>query len=176
MAEAELDVEEYVAAESAADRALAADPNNYRALIYKGRARMALARKQPDKANWTEIRSWFLRANKVDPEGAEPLMQYYNAYLYSGARPTRNAIDGLLYALAIAPNDNRLRIVAVRQLLFDGRIADARRYFAPLAFAPHAKQKWREATVKVMTALDGSDRKSAITSLDEAEKVLTEGS
>jgi len=177
LAEAEFDFEDYAAAEAAADRALATNPSLYRALIYKGRARMELARRAkvgaPGQANWAEIRSWFLRANKVDPEAAEPLMQFYNAYLYAGARPTRNAVDGLLYSLTIAPNDSKLRIVAVRQLLVDGRIADARQYFAPLAFEPHAKKEWREATVKVMAALNSNDRSGAIASLDEAQKVLT---
>jgi tetratricopeptide (TPR) repeat protein len=172
LAESEFDVENYPAAEAAADRALAADPKLFSALIYKGRARMELARKSQSPANWGEIRSWFLRANKVDPEAAEPLMQFYNGYLYAGARPTKNAVDGLLYSLAIAPNDNKLRIIAVRQLLNDGRIADARRYFAPLAFEPHASKVWREASVKVMAALNSSDRSVAIASLDEAEKVL----
>lgn len=171
LAEAELDVEDYAAAETAADRALAIDPNRFSALIYKGRARMELARKAPAGANWGEIRSWFLRANKVDREAAEPLIQFYSAYFYSGARPSKNAVDGLLYALAIAPQDNKLRILAVRQMLVDNRIADARKYFAPLAFQPHASKKWLEASTKVMTALNTNDRSGAIASLDEAEEI-----
>lgn len=172
LAEAEFEFEDYPAAEAAADRALATNPSFYGALMYKGRAHMELARKAPGQANWAEIRSWFLRANKVDPEAAEPLMQFYNAYLYAGARPTKNAVDGLLYSLAIAPNDNKLRVVAVRQLLVDGRVADAKKYFAPLAFEPHAKKDWREATVKVMAALNSNDSSGAIASLDEVQKVL----
>lgn len=172
LAEAEFDVENYPAAEAAADRALATNPNLFTALIYKGRARMELARRSHAPANWGEIRSWFLRANKVDPEAAEPLMQFFNAYLFAGARPTKNAVDGLLYALAIAPNDAKLRIIAVRQLLVDGRIADAKRYFAPLAFEPHASKIWREASIKVMAALNSGDGRVAIASLDQAEKAL----
>ena len=99
-------------------------------------------------------------------------MQYFNAYLFAGARPTKNAVDGLLYALAIAPNDSKLRIIAVRQLLVDGRIADAKRYFAPLAFEPHASKIWREASIKVMAALNSGDGRVAIASLDQAEKAL----
>ncbi|MEO8176639.1 MAG: DUF1570 domain-containing protein [Sphingomicrobium sp.] len=171
LAVAAFDVEDYAAAEAAADRALAIDSGFYRALVYKGRARMELARKAPSGANWSEIRSWFLRANKIDAEAAEPLMQYYNTYLAAGARPTKNAVDGLLYSLTIAPQDAKLRLIAVRQLLIDGRVPDAKRYFSPLAFEPHAGKEWREASVKVMAALIANDRSGAIARLDEAENI-----
>ncbi|HZB70454.1 MAG TPA: DUF1570 domain-containing protein [Sphingomicrobium sp.] len=172
LAEAEFDVENYPAAEAAADRALRADPKNFGALVLKGRARMELARAGMARADWGEIRNWFLRANSVDREAAEPLLHFYNTYLYAGARPTKNAVDGLLYALALAPRDSKLRIVAVRQMVMDNRIADARKYFAPFAFQPHAKKDLRDAAAGVVAALKAGDRSAAMGHLAEAEKVL----
>ena len=76
LAEAEFDVQNYAASEQAAERALAIDPKFEEALIYKGRAEMALAASNP-KADWTAIRDNFLKANRLETEDAEPLMLYY---------------------------------------------------------------------------------------------------
>src|SRR5207248_4007306 len=62
LAEAEFDSRNYAAANAAADRALAVDPNNIHALIYKGLAQMALAKDNPEHANWETIRRWFIKA------------------------------------------------------------------------------------------------------------------
>lgn len=166
LAEAEHDAGNYAAAEAPADRALAADPNYLHALIYKGRIRMELARADPEKADWKDVRSWFTRANKVDTEAAEPLMLFYRSYLEAGAQPTRNAVDALLYAVALAPQDEGLRLNAVYQLLRDGRVPEAKTMFAPIAFAPHAGEQWRERTGKVMAAMIANDGKKALAELE----------
>jgi tetratricopeptide (TPR) repeat protein len=168
LAEAEFDVGNYEAAEAAADRALAVDPNYVRALIYKGRARMELARKTPGKANWNEVRDWLARANRLDTENGEPMMLYFQTYLAEGARPSKNAVDGLLYAVELAPRDYRLRVNAVRQLLVEGRLAEAKDLFAPLAFQPHTSEKFRVSNAKVMEAILAKDSRTAVSVLDSA--------
>ena len=174
LAEAELDAGNFAAAESAADRALAADPKNIRALIFKGRARMELAKASPGTADWNEIRRWFVKANRLDTENAEPLMLFYETYLHAGAQPTKNAVEGLLYAAALAPQDDSLRLAAVRRLLVENRLAEARTMFAPIAFQPHTAEKWRTATGKTMEAISGGDGKSALTALDAVDKLVSE--
>ena len=121
----------------------------------------------PAKADWNAIRSWFTRANKLDSENAEPLMLFYESFVMAGARPTPNAVDALLYAVALAPQDEVLRVTAVRQLLIDNRLADARELFAPVAFNPHANEARRAATGKIMAAMSGGDAKAALMLLDE---------
>jgi Flp pilus assembly protein TadD len=174
LAEAEYDAGDYSAAEAAADRALAAEPRNVHAMIYKGRARMALAKASGGKSDWKEIRSWFSRANKLDTENAEPLMLFFQSYLEAGEQPTKNAVDALLYSVVLAPQDHGLRINAVRQLLIDNRVADARKLFAPLAFQPHASDKYRESNAKIMGAIDANDGKAALTILDAAMRGAAE--
>lgn len=167
LAEAEYDADNYAAAEAAADRALAANPNHVRGLIYKGRARMELA-KGKSGADWKEIRSWFAKANRLDTENAEPLMLYYRSFGEAGVTPTKNAVEGLLYAVALVPQDNELRVNAVRQMLVDGRLNEARSLFAPLAFRPHALERFRESNAQVMAAIGAADGKRALSVLEAA--------
>lgn len=172
LAEAEFDAANYEAAEAAAGRALAAEPNGLRALLYKGRARMELVRRSPGGADWSEIRSWFRKANKIDPELAEALLLFYESYVIAGARPTTNAIDGLLYSLALAPQDQLLRVTVVRQMLVDGRMQEARRYFAPFAFQPHYDRKWREAAAKTMAAVSSGEGPTALMHLGRLQELI----
>jgi hypothetical protein len=166
LAEAEIDADNYAAAEAAADRALAVDPKLVRALIYKGRARMEMAHKDPAKANWEDIRSWFLKANKLDTENAEPLALYYETFTAAGQKPTKNAVAALLYAADLAPQTERLRLLAAHELLAEDRVAEAKKLFAPLAFNPHASAEWRDKAATVMAAMDAGDSKKALAALE----------
>jgi tetratricopeptide (TPR) repeat protein len=166
LAEAEHDAGNYAASEAAADRALAVDPKNVHALIYKGRAEMALAKEQPAKADWSKIRSWFINANKLDTENAEPLALYFRSYAEAGERPTKNAVEALLYSVDLVPQDSELRVNAVQQLLRDGRVSEAKQLFGPLTFAPHATAERRETGMKIMAAINAGDAKTALSLID----------
>jgi tetratricopeptide (TPR) repeat protein len=168
LAEAEYDAGNYAAAEAAADRALAANPDHVHALIYKGRARMELAKASPKTADWKEVRGWFAKANRLDTENAEPLMLFYRSYVDSGVPPTKNAVDGLLYAVTLVPQDDGLRVNAVRRLLIEGRLSEAKNLFSPLAFRPHAPEKYRESNARVMAAIAAGDGKTALGVLETA--------
>ena len=166
LAEAEYDARNYAAADAAADRALAANPNHVPALIYKARGQMALSRGMSDPARWDRLRDWLLKANKLDTENAEPLALYYRSFVEARERPTRNAIDGLLYSVDLAPQDRGLRIMAVRALLLENRAAEAKALLAPLAYRPHAAPEFREAMDRAMAALTAGDVKTALGVLD----------
>lgn len=172
LAEAELDAKNPAAADTAAGRALALKPNLVPALMLKGRAQAALAKKNGASANWSAIRQWFLEANKLDTENAEALMAFYETFAAAGQRPTKNAIDALLYAQALAPQDDDLRLAAFRQLVTDKRIAEAKGIFAPIAFRPHASSKWRRLSDGVLAALNSGDGNAILTLLDENKKLL----
>jgi tetratricopeptide (TPR) repeat protein len=165
LAQAEHDARNYAAANTAADHALAADPNNVRALIYKGRALMQLAKANPAAANWNDIRGWFIRANHLDPENPEPLMLNFRTYEEGGSAPTSSAVQGLLYALVLAPQDDTLRLMAVRQLLAEGRLEEARKDFGPLASNPHA-DSFRSTAKAIVVAMHASDASTAIALID----------
>jgi tetratricopeptide (TPR) repeat protein len=162
LAEAEIDAEEFVAAEAAADRALAADPRSFKAMILKGRSRMELARKDPSRADWREIRSWFSKANRLDTESAEPLFHYYETYAAAGANPSKLAVDGLLYAVVLAPQDDHVRMTAVERLLTDNRLTEAKSVFEPLAYKPHASSDWQAFSAQVLAAITAGEAKKAL--------------
>lgn len=162
LAEAEYDARNYAAADAAADRALAADPNDVHALIYKGRASVARASANPKLADWDAIRGWFLKANKLDTENAEPLALYYESFVAAGQRPTLNAADALLYAVDLAPRDNEVRMTAVALLLAQNRLEDAKVTLAPIAYEPHLPPEMQELAGKIMTAISAGDVKTAI--------------
>jgi hypothetical protein len=171
VAEAALDARDYPAADAASARALAASPNNFAALMTQGKAQMEFAHAS-GSGDWHAIRGWFLRANKIDHEAAEPLMMFYKTYLYAGERPTKNAVDGLLYALALAPQDSSLRLMAVRQLLLDGNVGKAKEAFAPFAYSPHSKGVWRASSAKALAAMDGGKSDEAVTQIVKLQQLL----
>jgi tetratricopeptide (TPR) repeat protein len=169
LAEAEYDADNYDASEQAADRALAANPNYVHALIYKGRAEMARAKKAPASVDWNKVRAFFAKANRLDTENAEPLMLYYRTFKEAKAAPTPSAVNGLLYAVVLAPQDNYLRWLAVRQLVMDNRLKEAKQLIAPMAFEPHSDRN-RTVADQVLAAIDAGDSTKALGVIEEHEK------
>jgi tetratricopeptide (TPR) repeat protein len=170
LAEAEYDAENFQAADAAADRALAADPENVHALIYKGRSEMELAKKSGN-ADWSKIRSWFAKANRRDTENAEPLMLYYDSFVKAGMRPSESATRGLFYALVLAPQDVELRLMAVRQRLLDGQSVEAKQALIPLAYDPHESRS-RDTAEQVMKEIEASKTPAAVALIEAWQKQL----
>lgn len=167
LAEAEYDAGNHAEAIAAADRALAADPKTIDALIYRGRAAMAkaVADKNADPAAWKEIRGWFLKANKLDPEHAEPLWLFYQSFRAAGAAPSGNAVAGLIKAHDLAPQDRTLRMAVARQYLVDGKAAEAKTALAPIAYDPHGGASAKLAAT-LISLLSASDAKAALRALE----------
>lgn len=163
LAEAELDAEMFEAAAAAADRALAADPAAVPALVLRGRAEVEkLARdKNTDAAAWTAARRWLTRANRAEPGAPEPLWRYHESFTKQGVTPTANAVQGLLAALALAPEDDDVRFVVARQHMTDGKTAEARTALGPVAFRPHGGDQAKLA-VKLLDMLDQKGAKEAL--------------
>jgi cytochrome c-type biogenesis protein CcmH/NrfG len=138
LAEVEFDAGNDDAAIAAADRAVAIDPKNINAHIQKG---YALARKVETgalpKESWADVRRQFIAANGVENDHPIPLMQFYLTYTKQGEEPTKNAIDGLEWALQLAPFDASLRWLVARQMISDERYQDAALTLGPLAYSPH---------------------------------------
>ncbi|MEO7654487.1 MAG: hypothetical protein ABIS23_02245 [Sphingomicrobium sp.] len=164
LAEAEFDAGNHEAAEKAATRTTQIDPGNGKAWIYRGRAQSELENGGATDAQWERIRSNFLRANAADKEDAEPLWLYYESFGSAGQKATRNAIDGLDYALVLAPQDPNLRVATVVQRINDKRLSEAREAIAPLAYSPHPGPS-RNRARKALAALDAKDANGALEAL-----------
>jgi Flp pilus assembly protein TadD len=171
LAEAEFDSGNLDAAEAAAARAIAADPKNVHALIY--RAMVAFERaKAPGaggEAAWKAVRRLIVQANRADPNHPRPLILYYRSFAEQGSAPTKLAVEGLLQAFALAPQDPGLRMNAARQLLVDGKASEARRALAPIAYDPHGGT-FGQAVAAVIAKLDSSGAKAALEAWDAATK------
>ena len=171
LAEAEFDAGNLDSAEAAAGRAIAADPKNVDGLIYRARTAMAraTAAATPDAAAWKEVRRLIAQANRADPNDAEPLILFYQSFAAQGVAPTRNAVEGLLQAHELAPQDGGLRLAVARQLLVDGKGAEARRALTPLAFDPHGGEAG-QAVAAVIARLDEAGARAALEIWDTAVK------
>ncbi|NUT01488.1 MAG: hypothetical protein HOP96_10975 [Sphingomonas sp.] len=169
LAQAELQAKRYAEASAAADKAIALEPKAFKALVYKGRAELELAKQNPKSANWTTVRSWFSKANRIDTNAPEPLMYYYQTFVDQGSTPPAQAVDGLLFALDLVPQDDQLRLSAVRQLLRENDAVDAKATFAPIAYDPHSG-KTKRRNLEIMGKITGGDAQGALQMLDEDEK------
>jgi hypothetical protein len=168
LAEVEHDASNWVEADAAASRALAADPENVQALIYKGR--VAIARlsegKSTDKVAWRTARNWFVKASRIDMEDPEPKVLYHSSFAAEGLPPTRNAVEALTYAMDLVPQDKSLRLQVAHQHLTDGKLAEAQTALAPVAYNPHGGTV-RDWAVKVMARLKAGDSKGALAAWEE---------
>ncbi len=154
LAEAEFDAGNDDAAIAAADRAIAIDPKNINAHIQKG---YALAHKAETgaspKESWSDVRKQFIVANGVENDHPIPLIQFYLTYLKQGEKPTRNAIEGLEWAMQLAPFDSTLRWFVVQQMISDERYKDAASTLEPLAYSPH-QGKHTEAALQLLKEVE----------------------
>lgn len=163
LAEAELNLDQPVAAEVAADRALKANPKSTEAMILKGRAIIARAAQanSDSSALFTEGRGYFTAANKIDPEDPEALMEFYRAFLRQGVRPTANAIAALHYASDLAPQDLGMRMNSAVAYLNESKLKEARRTLVPVAYSPHGGGIAEEAR-RMIARIDAGDAKGAL--------------
>jgi hypothetical protein len=176
LAEAELDADKPAAAEAAADRALAVDPRNVEAMIFKGRAiiEQAQAATKPDAKRFAAGRSWFTKANKLDVNDPEPLLEFYQSFLFEGVKPTYNAVDALHHASDLAPQDLGLRFTSAMQFLKDGDRKNARQTLAPIAYTPHG-QSLAEIAQKLIARIDAGDADPTKAVFDAEKAAKTEG-
>jgi tetratricopeptide (TPR) repeat protein len=166
LAEAEIDAGNHELAIAAADRALAVDPASSKALIMRAKAMMAANENSPGKADWTAIRGWLAKANRLDPEDAEALVLFYQTYEKSGQGAPASVVDGLFYALDMVPQDSNLRLSVVRQLLAQNKVEAARKEYGPIAYYPHQSKKERFDNDAVMKLLIAKDAKGASAEID----------
>ena len=110
--------------------------------------------------HWTGSSFYSLLLDALDKEDAEPLLLFYQSYARAGLAATKNAKDGLDYALLLAPQDDGLRLTAAYQQLLDKRVKEARQSLLPLAFSPH-RGKQREMSRNAVAAIDAGDAEGA---------------
>jgi tetratricopeptide (TPR) repeat protein len=137
LAEAEFDAGDDEAAIRAADKALAKAPGNMTALIQKGYALTRIASETKTDEAWKAARRHFVSVNRIENDHPIPLIYYYLSFLEQGKEPTKAALDGLEWALELAPYDGNVRMMVARRQMQDKRYTEAIRTISPLAYNPH---------------------------------------
>jgi Flp pilus assembly protein TadD len=141
--------EEFAAADAAADRAIALNPQSAEALILKARALTGRAKAGDKSVSFASVRGIANRANRLDPENPEPLVLFYRSFLDQRIPVTANAIAALHYASDLAPHDLGLRFESARRFLADGNAAKARARLVPLAYNPHGGRMAQQAQAMI---------------------------
>lgn len=172
LAEAEFDAGNDEAAIAAADRALAIDPSQIDAHLQKGYALAHQASSaELGSPTWKDVRAQFIKANAVENDHPVPLLYFYLSYTQAGMKPTQNAIDGLEWALKLAPYDPSLRWLVAQQMITDERLSDAITTLEPLAYSPHPS----EATEKALTLLKEVEARLQSSTQDKTTEHAVDG-
>lgn len=169
LAEAEIDAKNYDLGIAAADRALALKPHSIDALLQKGRAFVRRAEEEEAfKPDWNAVRQIFASANRIDPEDPRALIGFYQSYDEAGLKPTKNAVEGLVYAFELAPHDRTLRWMVMKEFVSQGRGPEAARAIKPFAYAPHGG-KAAERAQTVLELIEARDLPGAGKKIAEIE-------
>lgn len=161
LAEVEFDAKNNAEAMAAAERALAAEPRNVMAMLYKGRV---LAR----QSRWDEARALFIKANHAEPNYALPLVLYYDTYTRAGVTPPKAAVNALMRAIVLSPQDSSVRLRVVYQLIGEGDLALSRKVLAPVAFAVHGSGD--NKALEVLKQIDAKAPPAAVMAQAKAAK------
>ena len=104
------------AAMDAANRLLAVEPNNARALATKGLIQVAglAAAQNRDAAAWNAARAPLLRARRAAPRDPLVLRAFYRGYAMQGGLPPEEAQNALYDAMELAPSDGEIRYELAR--------------------------------------------------------------
>jgi tetratricopeptide (TPR) repeat protein len=140
LAEAELELKNFQAAGAAADAAIAKEPNNARALLWKGLSigRPLFDAGDRDPAKWKIARSWIVRANRANIDDPLPLFEYYRTFTGERKLPPSSAITGLERAVELIPQSNSFRIPLAYEKTKAGDFKTAALLMRPIANSPHA--------------------------------------
>ena len=138
LAEAEFDAGDTEAAIRAADKALAVSPDNMTALIQKGYALTRVATETKTEEAWKAARKHFVSVNRIENDHPIPLIYYYLSFVQQDLEPSKPALDGLEWALELAPYDAGVRMMVAARQMQDKRFLEAIHTISPLAYHPHA--------------------------------------
>ncbi|MET0247102.1 MAG: hypothetical protein ABW182_10175 [Sphingomonas sp.] len=160
LAETAYDAGDYAETLAACERALAVQPNSIDALLFKAKARMAIAVRDKDmsRPTWTSIRKSIIAANRVDNDHPEALILYFQSFVDSGVEPSETAKDGLYRAFTLVPQDRSLRMTAAQIFHKDGKLDVARMLLRPLAHDPH-NRTMGEAATALIAMMDAEEKR-----------------
>jgi Tfp pilus assembly protein PilF len=139
LARAELQAENFAAAQAVIDARLAAAPDDNLALELKALILMAMgdADKAQQAARYKDAQGALGQAFKIDGERYQTLLAYARSRSLSPGYPSDNVMECLLLAYDLAPQVSEVALQAVRALAMRGDYARAVALLKPVANDPH---------------------------------------
>lgn len=132
------------AAAAAADKLLAAAPDDPRGLLQKALAEMERlkAASSRDPKAWNAARQHLVRASRIAPNDPLVLEAYYESYAGQGILPPEPAQAALYKAMELAPSDDDLRYKVAADFERRDMIEEAITIIRPVAWVlPHRKNE-----------------------------------
>ena len=171
LSEAEFDAGNNAEAIASADLAVAANNGQINAHLQKAyaMARMAKDSDNPD-ADWPKVRKQFLAINALENDNPIPLIEFYQSFQQQGKQPTKNAVEGLEWALELSPFDASLRLTVAQQLMNDEKYDEAIADLKLLANNAHETEMTETVLSLITKAETARDAKKAETTKDAASK------
>ncbi len=142
LSEAERLAGKHDAASAAADRLLAAAPDDPRGLLQKALAEMERLRaaSSRDPRAWAAARQHLVRASRAAPNDPLVFEAFYDSYAALGPVPPEAAQAALYRAMELAPSDGDIRYKVAADFEKRGMIEDAIAIIRPDAYRlPHRK-------------------------------------
>lgn len=164
LAEAELNTDNFAAAEIAADEGLKLAPENPRLLLWKGLAAINRLRKSEaaDVSAWEAARLWIDRAARADPREPMPVFEYYRSFRTEGRDAPASAIEELRKIVENSPQVAEYRFAYSYELARKGDLPGAIRLLQPVANSPYFKRS-KEPARKIIEVLKGASADKAST-------------
>lgn len=176
LARAENAAENYDAAEQAAQRMIAIDPESVYGNLMM--SYVALERIEDDPAWADTAREAAITAASLDLDDPRARIAYYYSYLEAHEEPPENAVIALEGAYNVAGSDPTYRVFLARQLVAEDALGTAEMVLLPIAFRGHNQGGDEDEEDEddnndppslddVLEAMRAGDRDLALSQIDE---------
>lgn len=151
---------DWAAAETAAARAFALDPANFRARAWQGWSIIKRLHDQGEDMSMTRIspaRAMIVEAQRMAPSDPVALVAFYDSFVLAGREPLPSAYAAIVEAARQAPQVDEIRMTAAMAMIEERQLAQAARLLAPLAYAPHRSSQQGYALVLLQWVRNGAE-------------------
>lgn len=148
LADARCVSEQFEACMTAANRALAIEPANNRALVRKAEAEIALAKDLSDdqrKAKVEAAQQTLLIAMAASPDDPVAQLAYYRSFAAMRRAADQSAITALVSVVQLVPQQYGPRFALAAEWMARGQLRSARNVLRPVAFSPHESAASKQA-------------------------------
>ena len=150
LAASQCKAQHYADCRIAAARSLVIKPSNPRALASKATANLHLiGQTEPARREDVAVAAMNSIVSAVEKAPHDPvvLLSYYRSFGLVGLDPPESAINALMSASRMIPQETGVRLTLAQELIRRGRYRDARTILHPLYQAPHDRAAQKAARV-----------------------------